>query len=151
MHLLKRTLQTETYLLDYRLNKLIKSPSQLINKTWHLKLSEHISLVPCVGNDKDLCQFTALVFCPMTIISRTWVRSIILESMSMMFWCSRAPLMNSSSVNSPSGRKIPAINEQSSSFHLDITTHSCGQCFWTAVPSNSLDIGGFSVNMWAMC
>ncbi|KAG7267073.1 hypothetical protein CRUP_033518 [Coryphaenoides rupestris] len=42
------------------------------------------------------------------MISRTWVRSIILDSMSMMSGCSRAPLINSSSVNSPSRRNLPA-------------------------------------------
>lgn len=41
-------------------------------------------------------------FCwPRTMISRTLERSIILVSISMMSGCSRAPLMNSSSVNSP--------------------------------------------------
>lgn len=41
-------------------------------------------------------------FCrPLIMISRTWVRSIILVSMSMMSGCSWDPLINSSSVSSP--------------------------------------------------
>lgn len=46
-------------------------------------------------------QFIGSFFWPLMMISSTWVRSIILVSISMMSGCSLAPLMNSSSVNSP--------------------------------------------------
>lgn len=49
-------------------------------------------------------QFTAFLCWPLTMISRTLVRSIILVSMSMMSGWSLAPLMNSSSVSSPETR-----------------------------------------------
>lgn len=45
--------------------------------------------------------FIVFFFWPLMMISRTWERSIILVSISMMSGCSLAPLMNSSSVNSP--------------------------------------------------
>lgn len=45
--------------------------------------------------------FIVFLFWPLIMISRTWERSIILVSISMMSGCSLAPLMNSSSVNSP--------------------------------------------------
>lgn len=50
--------------------------------------------------------FKAFLFWPLMMISRTWVRSIILVSMSMMSGCSLAPLMNSSSVSSPERRRF---------------------------------------------
>lgn len=49
--------------------------------------------------------FIVFLFWPLIMISRTWERSIILVSISMMSGCSRAPLMNSSSVNSPCDRE----------------------------------------------
>lgn len=49
--------------------------------------------------------FIVFFFWPLTMISRTWERSIILVSISMMSGCSLAPLMNSSSVNSPDDTK----------------------------------------------
>lgn len=45
--------------------------------------------------------FVVFFFWPLIMISRTWERSIILVSISMMSGCSLAPLMNSSNVNSP--------------------------------------------------
>lgn len=50
-------------------------------------------------------QLMAFFCCPLTMISRTWVRSIILVSISMMSGCSLAPLMNSSSVSSPADKQ----------------------------------------------
>lgn len=47
------------------------------------------------------CQALSGFFCPLTIISKTWVRSIILVSISMISGCSLAPVMNSSKVSSP--------------------------------------------------
>lgn len=49
--------------------------------------------------------FKVFCFWPLIMISRTWERSIILVSISMMSGCSLAPLMNSSSVNSPDDTK----------------------------------------------
>lgn len=45
--------------------------------------------------------FIMFFFWPLIMIPRTWERSIILVSISMMSGCSLAPLMNSSRVNSP--------------------------------------------------
>lgn len=59
---------------------------------------------PTPAPNVPTAQFMAFFCWPLTMISRTWVRSIILVSISMMSGCSLAPLMNSSSVSSPADK-----------------------------------------------
>lgn len=68
---------------------------------WSVTASRPARVSQCDVSVMSALQFSPFFRWPLTIISKTCVRSIIRVSMSMMSGCSLAPLMNSSSVSSP--------------------------------------------------